>query len=631
MALIHRYTTDFSTKAIPHHQTYDSQTSIAKVADDISSIKKQDADEKRYLHSLNDRLEEFLNGLDALELANKKLRDELNYLITSWGIGGENRARFLQELDQVTQHLSKQSRQRAILQAETKVFEEQALLTDRVTSVFLDVRRLYEDKQEFLLDYLRQLEDKYHKIQLRLDISNGQVKSLDDDYQKELAKFRSYLAEWSQIALDRQKLLIQIQSLREHYNLRLAYNQEEINEWKRLLNHITQDSTSFYRDYLDTIKQQIYNDYEKMAKEQQMDIEMEYKTRLNDIQEKIKMGLLVDENDERRRREETHRFETRLNEYTKDFDQLQSDYRTLAEENQRKRRLLKDLENEARNKGRKHAEQHAQLQRDTDMTRAEYYALKDELDKLVYTLRFSIEEELRIYEALLNSLHRKKDPRPALDISTNIRQTKTTINENTDRNRYAIEKDILNQNQKTTTSTTRTTKRSGQEIDRKQQINIDKTRATQEVSELSEKYMQNKIHITRKYKGKMREYEEQINKSIFDLGNILIKFVDVGGRFVEIENTGNHSRDLTRWYIERVVDGRRINYVFPTFELQPHDTVRIYGNYHQRSSSPPSTDDSYQQLIAPNFHNWDTGRQMRTELFNRDDIGKALFEQTIKD
>jgi hypothetical protein len=92
---------------------------------------------------------------------------------------------------------------------------------------------------------------------------------------------------------------------------------------------------------------------------------------------------------------------------------------------QRKRRALQDLENELRNKARKHAEQHTLLEHNTDLTRAEYYALKDELDKLVYTLRFSVEEELKIYEALLNSLHRQKEERPAIDDSK-YRQTKTT-------------------------------------------------------------------------------------------------------------------------------------------------------------------------------------------------------------
>lgn len=113
--------------------------------------------------------------------------------------------------------------------------------------------------------------------------------------------------------------------------------------------------------------------------------------------------------DERRRREETQRFESRLEQSTKDYDGLQNDYRILAEEIQHKRRALKDLENELRNKARKHAEQHAILEHNTDLTRAEYQRLRDELDRLAYTLRFSVEEELKIYEALLNSFQRKKE------------------------------------------------------------------------------------------------------------------------------------------------------------------------------------------------------------------------------
>lgn len=104
----------------------------------------------------------------------------------------------------------------------------------------------------------------------------------------------------------------------------------------------------------------------------------------------------------------------------------------------------------------------------------------------------------------------------------------------------------------------------------------------------------------------------------------------MSGRYIEIENTGNTARDLTGWCIERVVDGRQMSYVFPRFELGALETVRVYGNYHQRTATEP-TDGSYVRLIAPNLYDWGSGRFMRTELFNRDDTGKALFEQTIKD
>lgn len=293
MALIQRYSTELSAHA---GTNFNDRTAISQIVNDIDNFKRQDQDEKRYFNSLNDRLEELLRSLDDLELANKNLRDQLNYLITTWGIDGENRHRFLQELDQLIRLLAEQNLRKARTQGETRIFEEQTRATDRITSVFLDVFNFYEEKNDLLFDLIKRLEDELSKIQIRLDHSNAQLKSHEDDYLKELAKFRSYLAEWSQIALDKQYLLNEIQTLREQKNLRLAYNQEEINEWKRLLNQIVQDSDNFYRDYLDTIKQQIQMDYEQMAKEQQNEVEFQLKTRLKQIQERIDKGLPIDEN-----------------------------------------------------------------------------------------------------------------------------------------------------------------------------------------------------------------------------------------------------------------------------------------------------------------------------------------------
>jgi chromosome segregation ATPase len=296
MALIQRYTTELSTHAGTIHRIHDETQSVEHVLNNIAAIKRQDEDEKRYLHSLNDRLEELIRSLDELEITNEKLREDLNSIITSWGIGGENRAQFLRELDDVIHRLSEQNHYRSIFQAEAKIFDEQTEVIDRVSMVFIDVINLYRDKSQIIFELTNELEDELRKIRLRLDMSYAQVKSHDDDYQIELGKFRSYLTEWSQLALDKQYLLNEIQSLRERYNLRLAYNQEEIKEWQRLLNRISQESKNYYRDYLDTIKQQIQMDYEQMAKDQQINIEIQLKSRLKEIQEKIDMGLPIDEN-----------------------------------------------------------------------------------------------------------------------------------------------------------------------------------------------------------------------------------------------------------------------------------------------------------------------------------------------
>ena len=296
MALIQRYTTELSAHAGTTRQIHDDTQSVEHVLNTVATIKRQDEDEKRYLNSLNNRLEELLRSLNDLEIANKKLRDDLNFLITSWGFDGENRAQFLKELDDIIRRLSEQSRRKIILQAEGRIFDEQTEVTERVLTVFVDVLNLYRDKSQIIFDLTNELEEELHKIRLRLDISNAQVISYDENYKKELAKFRSYLSEWSKLALEKQYLLNEIQSLREHYNLRLAYNQEEIKEWQRLLNRISQESKNYYRDYLDTIKQQIQMDYEQMANDQQMNIEIQLKSRLKEIQEKIDMGLPLDEN-----------------------------------------------------------------------------------------------------------------------------------------------------------------------------------------------------------------------------------------------------------------------------------------------------------------------------------------------
>lgn len=87
-------------------------------------------------------------------------------------------------------------------------------------------------------------------------------------------------------------------------------------------------------------------------------------------------------------------------------------------------------------------------------------------------------------------------------------------------------------------------------------------------------------------------------------------------------------RDLTGWYIERKVDGQRIKYTFPVFQLDAHKIVRIYGS-SPRQTFPLINDDPDLTLIASNISDWITGQYMHTELFNCDEVSKASFEQTI--
>lgn len=494
MSLIQRYSTELSTCSNSNRQ----HSSIEQIINDVTTLKRKDDQEKQYFNSLNNRLEELLVNLNHLEFDNKRIRDEFNVLINNWGIGEDHRREFLGELDRFTRQLSDESLRRAIVEGETKIFDELTRFTDRLASIYSDIFHLYDDKKEFLIELIKQLEYQLDKIEQRLNQSHFQLENHDEDYRKELEKYHSYLLEWSRITTDKQELVNEIQTLREYANLRSAFNQEELNEWKRLLTRTSQDSEQFYRNYLETIQEQIQRDYEQMVKEQQDEVESELKRRLEKIQMKFSMeekGLMTIvmfrsscfffvRSETRQQREQTEqRFESRLNEQTEVRDRLQSDYQILTEEIQEKQRILHELETQLRTK----VEQRTRLTQETDVTREEYYQLKDELDQLAYTLRFSIEEELKIYEALLNAVERKTNAQ----VSMNYRPLKGMIT----KTKYDIAQSMLGLSQSIST-------------DERQQVNIQ--RCEKKTVQWEDKYMQRRIRITRRYLGRNEMYRKSI-------------------------------------------------------------------------------------------------------------------------
>jgi len=114
-------------------------------------------------------------------------------------------------------------------------------------------------------------------------------------------------------------------------------------------------------------------------------------------------------------------------------------------------------------------------------------------------------------------LDRQKNIRPSTDESAAFRLSKTSITRtadidnskkyrSVDRDQPDILQHMLGQNQTTTTTTTtKTTRRSTHDNDGQQQINISRNRNENDISELDEEYMQRKIRITRKYKGKRKK------------------------------------------------------------------------------------------------------------------------------
>ena len=158
----------------------------------------------------------------------------------------------------------------------------------------------------------------------------------------------------------------------------------------------------------------------------------------------------------------------------------------MNEEILEKQRILHDLQIQMQTK----VEQRTRLAQETDLSREEYYQLKDELDQLAYTLRFSIEEELKIYEALLNSVERKTSTRVLIVQSNDYRPLKKCVNKTTESTKYQIAQSMLGLN--------RCEYSLEEEKNVRQQQHYEKKTAQWE-----DRYMQRRIRINRRYLGKI--------------------------------------------------------------------------------------------------------------------------------
>ncbi|CAF4224832.1 unnamed protein product, partial [Adineta steineri] len=106
---------------------------------------------------------------------------------------------------------------------------------NRTVALYGNIQDMYKSRQDNLRNLVDRLQDELNRIIQRERVSEEETSSTRDDLIKEFNKFRERLQDWLRLVIDKQTLLDDIQSLRERLNLVNALNEEEINEWKRLL------------------------------------------------------------------------------------------------------------------------------------------------------------------------------------------------------------------------------------------------------------------------------------------------------------------------------------------------------------------------------------------------------------
>jgi hypothetical protein len=250
----------------------------------VQRERDRDVKEKEELRHLNDRFSHFLANIEQLKRINEQLQSQLKDEFSKWGIlpRDEN------DLQQIINQINDRAIRRATDEVRSRAAEQETGILNRSTALYGNIQDMYKRKQENLRNLIDRLQDELNRIVQRERLSDEEISSTRDDLIKELNKFRERLQDWLRSVVDKQTLLDDIQSIRERINLINALNEEEINEWKRLLDQSKDDSILFYREELTNAIRDIKRDYSKQAKKFQDELEYQIEGQLRMVENQLK-------------------------------------------------------------------------------------------------------------------------------------------------------------------------------------------------------------------------------------------------------------------------------------------------------------------------------------------------------
>lgn len=280
---------------------------VGKAMELVQRERDRDVKEKEELRHLNDRFSHFLSNIEQLKRINEQLQAQLKDEFSKWGIlpRDEN------ELKQIINQINDRAIKRATDEVRSRAAEQETAVINRTVALYGNVQDMYKRKQENLRNLIDRLQEELNRILQRERLSEEELTSIRDDLVKELNKFHERLQDWLRLVIDKQTLLDDIQSLRERINLINALNDEEINEWKRLLDQSKDDSILFYKEELTNAIRDIKRDYSKQAKKFQDELEYQIEGQLRMVENQLKQmpgltdGSLQESEKNRQQMEET--------------------------------------------------------------------------------------------------------------------------------------------------------------------------------------------------------------------------------------------------------------------------------------------------------------------------------------
>lgn len=260
---------------------------VGRAMEIVKRERDRDVKEKEELRYLNDRFSHFLSNIEQLKKINEQLQNQLKDEFSKWGIlpRDEN------DLKNLILQINDRAVKRANDEVRSRAAEQETAILNRAASLYGNIQEMYKRKQENLRTFIDKLQEEFQRMTQRERLSDEEISAARDDLLKEFKKFRDRLQDWLKILVEKQVLIDDIQSLRERINLVGALNEEEINEWKRLLEQSKDDSLSFYKEELTNAIRDIKRDYSKQAKKFQDDLEFQIEGQLKMVETQLKQQI----------------------------------------------------------------------------------------------------------------------------------------------------------------------------------------------------------------------------------------------------------------------------------------------------------------------------------------------------
>jgi intermediate filament protein if len=387
-----------------------NQSTNAQVTD---NLRVQHQREKQELSELNDRFRGYLDRVKVLENKNAKLTGQLEDISKSWGSASQA---IISQYSAPLDHLRQEVNESMIDEADLQTRLRRSHYTiDNYRSLIND-ETAWNDRQE---EKREQLKLEYEHSCAELSALQKSYKQVEDQLKNLLKQREDYLSEIDQLneqsykaTIERIKLDLQVQTLREEIPFLNDVHAHLISEFEQLKPTNGIDTQLFYRQELEKAIRDIRRDFETLHNAQRKEMEDYYNIKIEEIQNDAKklVPLQSRQDELMKMTEQIKATKFELNDSQKLLINEKDKFKNLQER-------LSKLEEEYNYVRDQRTDANDAINKDLALAQERIQQLTGEIDTILRS-NITLESEINVYRRLLDSETNRISQQPVEQVSS---------------------------------------------------------------------------------------------------------------------------------------------------------------------------------------------------------------------